>query len=86
MINSKQGRRQMFRSLSICGFRGFQDLRVDDLDRFSLFLGPNNVGKTAVLEAIFLMAGPTNPDLPLRVNAFRGIEQFPLEQLGVRPA
>jgi predicted ATPase len=69
----------MFRTLSISGFRGFEHLKVDGLDRFSLFLGRNNVGKTAALEAIFLLAGPTNPDLPLRVNVFRGIEHVRIE-------
>ncbi len=65
----------MFRSLSIRHFRGFQDLRVVGLDRFNLFMGRNNVGKTALLEAVFLLAGPTNPELPLRLNWFRGVDQ-----------
>lgn len=34
------------------------------------------MGKTALLEATFLLLGPTNPELPLRVNVFRGIEQM----------
>ncbi|MCR4411954.1 MAG: AAA family ATPase, partial [Thermoguttaceae bacterium] len=65
----------MFRSLSISNFRGFQDLRVVGLDRFNLFMGRNNVGKTALLEAVFLLAGPTNPELPIRLNWFRGVDQ-----------
>jgi hypothetical protein len=66
----------MFCSVSITGFRGFRSLKIGGLNRFNLFLGRNNVGKTAVLEAFFLMAGPTNPHLPLQVNIFRGIDQF----------
>ena len=65
----------MFRSLSLDRFRGFSKLRVEPLDRINLILGKNNTGKTALLEAIFLLAGPTNPELPLRLNLFRGIEQ-----------
>lgn len=66
----------MFHRLSIKGFRGFKSLTVDGLDRFNLFLGRNNVGKTALLESLFLLAGPVNPDLPLRLSVLRGIEQF----------
>lgn len=36
----------------------------------------NNVGKTSLLEAIFLLLGANIPDLSLRINMFRGIEQF----------
>jgi hypothetical protein len=39
----------------------------------------NNVGKTALLEALFLHIGSNNPELPLRVHVFRGINQFALE-------
>lgn len=66
----------MFHAIEIARFRGFQQLRLDPLDRFNLIIGRNNVGKTALLEAIFLLLGPNNPELPLRVNVFRGIEQF----------
>ncbi len=66
----------MFRSLSIHRFRGFRRLHIEPLTQFNLFIGKNNVGKTAVLEACFLLVGPTNPELPLRINVFRGIEQY----------
>jgi len=66
----------MFRSLSIERFRGFRSLEVDGLERFNLFLGRNNIGKTALLEAIFLLLGPTNPQLSMTVSEFRGIDQF----------
>ncbi len=64
----------MIESLSVKRFRGFAALDIEALDRFNLILGHNNAGKTAVLEAIFLLHGPTNPELPLRLNALRGIE------------
>jgi len=66
----------MFTSFVIENFRGFHDLSLQSLKRINLFAGMNNVGKTALLEAIFLHLGPSNPDLALRVNAFRGMEQF----------
>jgi len=66
----------MFSSLSVSNFRGFKDLKVEGFDRFNLVLGPNNSGKTAFLEALFLLVGPTNPQLTLTVSAFRGIASF----------
>jgi len=66
----------MFGSLNLNHFRCFRDLTVRPLSRFNLILGRNNVGKTALLEGVYLLVGPTNPELPLRINAFRGIEQF----------
>lgn len=69
----------MFTSLLIENFRGFRQLSLESLKRVNLFAGMNNVGKTALLEAIFLHLGPNNPELALRVNTFRGMERFGLE-------
>jgi AAA15 family ATPase/GTPase len=66
----------MFQSLSVTNFRGFKELKVQGLDRMNLFLGKNNVGKSALLESIFLLAAPMNAELPLRLHGFRGIEQL----------
>lgn len=64
----------MYSSLSIAGFRCFAKLEVSGLRRINLLTGHNNVGKTSVLEALFLLAGGFNASLPLRVNALRGME------------
>jgi hypothetical protein len=49
----------MYRTFSIQNFRGIAALHVDDLGQINLISGPNDVGKTAALEAIFLHAcGP----------------------------
>ncbi len=64
----------MFSAFSISCFRGFKKLKVEPLSRFNLLIGRNNVGKTAALEALYLLCGPTNPELPLRLNSFRGLE------------
>jgi hypothetical protein len=66
----------MYRSFRIRSFRGFRELTVEPLERVNLIAGMNNVGKTSLLEALFLHMGPGNPDLTLRVQALRGIEQF----------
>lgn len=42
----------MIRQLSISNFRAFDDLSVSQLGRVNLIVGKNNVGKTALMEAI----------------------------------
>lgn len=51
----------MIKHLFIHRFRGIQQGRVDDLRRFNVFIGPNNSGKTAVLELLYLSATSGRP-------------------------
>ena len=44
----------MVKSVEINNFRGFEHFKVDDLARVNVVVGDNAVGKTALLEAIFL--------------------------------
>jgi hypothetical protein len=67
----------MFKSIEIHNFRAFRHLSIDGLNRLNLFLGASNVGKTCLLEALFVHAGAHNPELPSRLNTFRGISTFP---------
>ena len=39
-------------------------------------MGANNVGKTSVLEGLYLNLGAQNPSLSIRLNVLRGIEKF----------
>jgi len=48
----------MYQSFRIKNFRGFRDLTLDSLERINLIAGKNNVGKTALLEAIFFALAP----------------------------
>lgn len=66
----------MFTNFTIKNFRCFDNLTIEKISRLNLIGGMNNVGKTSLLEAIFLMLGANIPDLSLRLNLFRGIEQF----------
>jgi hypothetical protein len=66
----------MLREFTVRNFRCFDDLTIQPLKRVNLIAGMNGTGKTALLEALFLHVGPHNPQLPLRINAFRGIEPF----------
>lgn len=64
----------MYHSFSIKNFRCFDDLTLEGLGRINLIGGRNNIGKTAVLEALWIHHGAVNPDLGMRVDAFRGVE------------
>jgi len=69
----------MYQSFKVSNFRCFRELTLNDLTRVNLIAGVNNVGKTTLLEALFLHCGAYNPELSLRINAFRGIESMKLE-------
>lgn len=66
----------MIRSFEVKNFRCFRQLKVENVERVNLIAGKNNVGKTAFLEALFLLLGPDNPELPMRLNVLRGIQWF----------
>lgn len=66
----------MFTKFTIKNFRCFENLTFEKISRLNLIGGMNNVGKTSLLEALFLILGANIPDLSLRLNMFRGIEQF----------
>ena len=59
--------------MEIRNFRCFQELPIDQCKRFNIVVGDNGVGKTALLEAIFL-ALASNPAIALRYRAQRGLE------------
>ena len=42
----------MLRSFSVRNFRCLEDLEIHNLARVNLFVGDNDVGKTALLEAL----------------------------------
>ena len=63
----------MFENLRIKNFRLFDDLEIGELKRINLLAGRNNTGKTAVLEAMFLLADVGSPNRVLEIKAIRGI-------------
>lgn len=69
----------MYKSFEVRNFRCFRELTIAGLERVNLIAGVNNVGKTALLEAMFLHCGAYNPALALKINAFRGIETVKIE-------
>ncbi len=48
-------------SLEVTNFRAFRHLRIERLARVNLIVGKNNVGKTSVLEALWLYARRGDP-------------------------
>jgi AAA15 family ATPase/GTPase len=48
-------------SLEIKNFRAFEELRIERLGRVNLFIGENNVGKSSLLEALWLLAHEGHP-------------------------
>ena len=42
---------RMIKTFTMKRFRGFKDLKIDDLRRINVIVGPNATGKTALLEA-----------------------------------
>lgn len=61
------------RSFNLKNFRCFQNFTLEPLERVNLIAGKNNVGKTSLLEAIFIFLNPTNPESLFQINLIRGI-------------
>lgn len=66
----------IFASLDISGFRCFGNLNVEPLARVNLIAGPNNVGKTALLEALWMFSHATAPREALRIPAWRDSNDY----------
>ncbi len=62
-----------YKSLRIENLRGIDKLEINDFRQVNLFVGENNCGKTTVLEALFLITGISNPQLPFSINQLRGL-------------
>jgi len=63
----------MIASLRIEEFRCFKELSIKGLSRINLIGGKNNVGKTAFLEALFLLEGLPDLHSIERLSIFRGL-------------
>ena len=50
-------------SFEIHGFRAFEHLKLEKLGRVNLFTGKNNVGKTSLLEALWVYANQGSPSV-----------------------
>lgn len=64
---------QMIRSIDLRNFRCYRQLEVNNLARLNVIVGDNGVGKTTLLESIFLPLA-TSPEIALRLRQQRGLE------------
>ena len=60
-----------FKDIEVMNFRGFDYLKMENFSKINVVVGANNVGKSSVLEAIFMLVGMSVPMLPARVNYWR---------------
>lgn len=63
----------MLTELTVTNFRNLKDVSLENLGRITLIAGKNGAGKTALLEALWLLSGPDVPELCTRINRFRGL-------------
>ena len=66
----------MYADLTIEGLRCFGELKVEPLTRVNLIAGQNNVGKTALLEALWILSHPASPREALRVSLWRDSAEY----------
>ncbi len=69
-----------FKEIEISKFRGFDYIKVTDLTKVNVFVGANNVGKSSILEAVFMLIGMANPLMPTRINYWRTANAMDLEK------
>ena len=67
----------MFRKLIFHNLRCFKEFTLDNMGPLTLISGRNNVGKTTLLEGMFLLLTHRNVNVFFNINSFRGIESFP---------
>ncbi len=67
----------MFESIKIIQYRGIKHLKINNLKQFNLVVGATNIGKTSLLEAIFLSINPDNMGLIFTINSSRKIPYTP---------
>lgn len=72
----------MISGLSIAGFRCFEQFTLSGLGRVNLLLGKNNCGKTALLEAVQIVASAGTEYRSLWSSLFRRGETFPVDREG----
>jgi AAA15 family ATPase/GTPase len=64
----------MIENIEIKNFRCFEHTKIQDLGLVNLFTGQNNSGKTALLEAIYLLTQPTSKSI---VNILKMRQELP---------
>lgn len=63
----------MIQKLEIRNYKGFDNLKINELSNINLIGGENNIGKTSLLEAIFTFYDRSNLDVILKPLSWRGV-------------
>lgn len=63
----------MYKTFHVKNFRCFKDLQINDLGRVNLIAGKNNTGKTALMEAMHVLAGSYDGRILLRDHSLRWV-------------
>ncbi|MDM8550907.1 AAA family ATPase [Desulfobacterales bacterium HSG2] len=77
----------MLDDITIIGFRGLDGLHLQGTSKYNLIVGPNNSGKSSLLESLFLHCSPLSFKVSLALISFRsgdikGSQHSIFEQLG----
>ena len=67
----------MLKNIRIKNLRGFRDFQMENLGLFNLFVGPNNLGKTTALEAIWSLLSLGDTELSVRISHWLRNAQMP---------
>ena len=73
----------MYNKLEIEHFRGIKKASIDGFKQVNLFFGRNNCGKSSLLDAIFLISGPSNTFIPVQINTMRGYSKIAKDDLKI---
>lgn len=60
-----------FNNIHIQNFRGFDNLQINKIAKVNVLVGANNVGKTSLLEAVFMLTGMSNPICSVKIDSSR---------------
>ncbi|MDR1964859.1 MAG: ATP-binding protein, partial [Planctomycetaceae bacterium] len=64
----------MLTKITFQNLRCFEDFTLDRMTPLTLISGKNNVGKTSILEGVFLLLAYRKADVFININSFRGID------------
>ena len=69
----------MISKLTVKNFRCFQDFTLDNIRPITLIAGANSVGKSTILESIFLFFDRCTGGVFIKLNSFRGMNVLNLQ-------
>jgi AAA15 family ATPase/GTPase len=73
----------MIQEISIKNFKQFREFRLDKVTPITIIGGKNNIGKTTLLEALYMFYDRANPEVTLKHIRWRGINLIDLSPDGL---